>query len=164
MRTLFRPALPAVALAAIAAVAVVPVLASDAQTSNALDITVREKVRSVKIDDIKPRSRRDRLSQGDRVTTRQAMFDAGNRPIGTLYTDCVNVGATAQIFKATLQCSASYRFANGLVAAAGVARLNPGARLAITGGTGAYQGVRGEVEMAAPVKGYDSVDILHIVR
>ena len=72
MRTLVWPALPAVALAAIAAVAVVPVLASDAQTSNALDITVREKVRSVKIDDIKPRSRRDRLSQGDRVTTRQA--------------------------------------------------------------------------------------------
>ncbi|MDQ3632164.1 MAG: hypothetical protein M3417_13020 [Actinomycetota bacterium] len=157
-----RTAIPAIALAAVAAAVAIPALSSEAQTSGPRDITVREKVRTVKIDDLKPRSRDDRLSQGDRVLTRQELYDARNRRIGTLYTDCANVGGTAKVFKATLQCVVTYRFGDGQVEAAGVARLAPGQRLAIVGGTGAYKGVSGEVETAPPVKGYDSVDILHI--
>ncbi len=54
--------------------------------------------------------------------------------------------------------------ADGQVEAAGVAALAPGQRVAIIGGTGAYKGASGEVETAPPVKGYDTVDILHVDR
>lgn len=160
MRTSIRAALPAVGLASLAAAIAIPAISSEAQTSR--DITLREKVEAVNIDDIKPASKKQSLSQGDRVTTRQTLFDASNRRIGTLYTDCVNVGPTAQLFKATLQCEGTYRFSDGQVEIAGVARIAPGERFSITGGTGAYKGVAGEGETAAPVKGYDSVDILHL--
>ena len=58
----------------------------------------------------------------------------------------------------------TYRFADGQVEGAGVASLAPGQRVAITGGTGAYKGASGEVETAPPVRGYDTVDILHLQR
>ena len=163
MRKSVRPVLPAVALAVIAAGIVLPAISSNAQ-SGSRDITLREKVKSVKIDHVKSRSKGQRLSQGDRVTTRQTLFDASNKRIGTLYTDCVNLGATASLFKATLQCTATYRLGDGQIVIAGIAALRPGQHVPIVGGTGAYRGATGEAETAAPVKGYDTVDILHLDR
>lgn len=68
------------------------------------------------------------------------------------------------MFKATLQCTATYRFGDGQVVSAGVVRLDAarGQRFPIVGGAGAYASGRGEVEAAAPVKGYESVDVLHL--
>ncbi len=161
--TLGRRALGGAALAAIAAAAAIPAL-TGAQPSGPRDIIAREKVRTVKFVRAKPSTRGDRLDQGDRVITRQALFNQSDRAIGTLFTDCVNVGSATQVFKATLQCAATYRFSDGQVASAGVVRLSSarGARFPIVGGSGAYSSARGEVEAAAPVKGYDTVDVLHL--
>ncbi|MFL5825201.1 MAG: allene oxide cyclase barrel-like domain-containing protein [Thermoleophilaceae bacterium] len=160
---MFTPvrAITAAAVAALATAVAVPALTT-AQTSGTRDITVRERVQGVKMIDTSPRSRHERFSRGDRVVTEQALFSESGNRVGTLFTDCVGVGRTAQLFKATLLCSSTYRFRDGDVMTAAAVELAPGARGAIVGGTGAYKGVRGEGEAAPPVKGYDSVDVLHL--
>ncbi len=150
------------ALAALAAGAAIPAL-TGAQAPGGREITVRDKVRSVEFIHAKASTKGDRLATGDRVLTRQALFDTGNKPIGTLFTDCANLGPRAQVFKATLQCTVTYRFRDGQVVVAGLVSLaKPGARTPIVGGTGAYRLARGDVGNGAPVKGYDSVDVLRL--
>jgi hypothetical protein len=87
------------------------------------EITAREKVRSVRIVHQKRTTKGERLATGDRVLTRQAIFNAGGKASGTLFTDCANVGKTAAVFKATLQCTLTYRFGDGQIVSAGVVRL-----------------------------------------
>jgi hypothetical protein len=67
--------------------------------------------------------------------------------------------ASARVFAATLQCVASYLFADGQVVLTGV--LHVGTSAPVVGGSGAYRGARGEVTTAKPVNGYD-VDVLHL--
>lgn len=151
-------------LAAVAATAALPALGG-AQSSGGRDITLREKVRAVKFVHQQRSTRGDRLAMGDRVITRQGLFDEGNRSIGSFSTDCVNVGGKAQVFKATLQCTSIYQLGGGQVVSQGVVRLGssaPGPRIAIVGGTGAYKSATGEVGAGAPVQGYDTVDVLHL--
>jgi hypothetical protein len=68
----------------------------------------------------------DRMHMGDRVLTRQRLFDANDKAIGPLFTDCVNVGGSARVYKATLLCTASYRFAKGQFATVGAVVLGAG--------------------------------------
>jgi hypothetical protein len=109
-------------------------------------------------------ARSDRLAPGDRVLTRQALFGRDRRARGTLFTDCTNVGRTAEVFKATLQCTSTYRFEDGEIVSAGVVRLaaGPATGFPIVGGSGAYRGARGEITAGPPVKGFDSVDVLNL--
>jgi hypothetical protein len=105
------------------------------------------------------------LAMGDRVVTRQALYNDSNRKVGSFVTDCVNTGGKAQVFKATLLCTSIYRFSDGQVVSQGVVKLGSSpasARIAIVGGTGAYRAASGEVTAGAPVKGYDTVDVLHL--
>lgn len=150
-------------LAAIAAAAAIPAL-TGAQTPTTREIVAREKVRSVTFVKAKASTKGDCLATGDRVLTRQAIFDAANAPTGTLFTDCANVGPAAAVFQATLQCTATYRFRDGQIASAGIVKLSAGtgSRFPIVGGSGAYRSARGEVEAGVAVKGYDSVDLLHL--
>jgi NAD(P)-dependent dehydrogenase (short-subunit alcohol dehydrogenase family) len=62
----------------------------------------------------------DKHADGD--TPRQHLFDDANKTIGTLFTDCVNVGASARVLAATLQCTATDRFHDGQIVLAGVSR------------------------------------------
>lgn len=149
-------------LAAASAAVAVAACGSGASAAKNNDVTVYEKVRGVKTVDVRPRARHGQLSVGDRVLTRQLLFNSGGKRIGTLYTDCTSVGRKAPVFKATLQCTAAYRLSGGSVLASGVGGLQPGARLAITGGTGSHRSASGEVEFAKPAKGYDTVDVLHL--
>jgi hypothetical protein len=162
MTAMARRALPALALVAIGAVAV-PALTS-AQSSGARDITVREKVTWVRFLHQKTSTRGDRMLTGDRVLTYQRLYDQSSKRIGTLYTDCVNVGPAAHVYRATLLCTASYRLTEGQFATVGAIRLGgrPGASPTPIIGSGAYRGQHGEVASAPPVKGYESVDVLHI--
>jgi len=155
----------AAALAATTAAVALPALGG-AQTGDR-EITAREKVRSVKFVHQKRTTKGERLATGDRVLTRQAIFNAGGKASGTLFTDCANVGKAAAVFKATLQCTLTYRFGDGQIVSAGVVRLGSGgvaAAFPIVGGTGAYKGVRGEAKAGAPVKGFDSVDVLRFTN
>jgi hypothetical protein len=153
-------------LAAVATAAAIPALGG-AQTSGAHDVTLREKVRAVKFVHQQRSTRADTLALGDRVITRQELFDESNRSVGSFSTDCVNVGRKAQVFKATLQCTSVYQLAGGQLVAQGVVRLSastPASRIAIVGGAGAYKSVGGEVGAGAPVRGYDTVDVMHLDR
>ena len=162
MFTPFR-AVSAAAVAALAAAVAIPAFTT-AQTTGVRDITVRNKVRAVQFVHVKRSDRGERLGKGDRVITSQRLFNDSDDAVGTLSTDCVNVGASAHVFKATLQCTSTYRFKDGEVVTAGVVVLSagPATRFPIVGGSGAYRGAHGEVSPGASVKGYDSVDALHL--
>jgi hypothetical protein len=151
----------AAALAALAAAAIPGLTAANG--SSGRDITVREKLADVAFVHTGS-ARGERLAMGDRVITRQAMFDTNDRRLGTLMTDCVNTGSTAQVFKAALQCVSTYRFKGGQVVGAGAVRLadGPANTFPIVGGSGAYRGASGQIEAGAPVPGYESVDVLHL--
>jgi len=155
-------AIAGAAIVAVTAAAAIPAI-TGAQTPTTHDITVREKVRLVKFVHVKPGKSGDRLGPGDRVITKQALFDESNAEIGAFFTDCVSIGPAAQVFKATLQCTSTYRLRDGQIVTTGVVRLSAsGIRFPIVGGAGAYSSARGEVEPGAPVNGYDSVDVLHV--
>jgi hypothetical protein len=160
--TMPRRAPAALALVAASAIAL-PALTS-AQSTGARDITVREKVTWVRFLHQKTSTRGDRMLTGDRVLTYQRLYDESAKRIGALYTDCVNVGSAAHVYKATLLCTASYRLSHGQFATVGAIRLGgrPGASPTPIIGSGAYRGQHGEVASAPPVKGYESVDVLHI--
>jgi hypothetical protein len=158
--TMSRRALPALAIVAAVAVAL-PALTS-AQSTGARDITVREKVQSIRFVHQSRSTKGDRLATGDRLLTRQHLFDDANKAIGTLFTDCVNLGGSARVFAATLQCTASYRFDDGQIVLTGLLHVGTaGTSAPIAGGSGAYRGARGEVTTGKPEKGYD-IDVLHI--
>lgn len=72
------------------------------------------------------------------------------------------MGDKATLFKATLACTGTYRLPGGSIVASGASPIAPGQKLAITGGTGSHRSASGEVEIAKPSKGYDSVDVLHL--
>ena len=151
------------AVLALSAAVAIPALTS-AQTVGEREITVREKVRGAKFVHVNRSRRGERLAQGDRVLTRQALFADDGRAVGTLFTDCANVGRAADVFKATLQCVSTYRFKDGEVVSAGVAVLSAGGtiRFPIVGGSGAYRGAHGEVTSGKPAKGYQGSDVLHL--
>ena len=155
-----KRAMTCAALGAAALAGAIPALTA-AQTTGGQDITVREQVLGLKFVRSGARPHGDRLATGDRVVSRQAMFDAAGQRTGTLFTDCVNVGTTARVFSAHMQCTATYRFSAGELVAVGETRLGPSARLAIAGGTGAYWSARGEVTTGARQGRYD-VDVIHL--
>jgi hypothetical protein len=157
-----RRALPALAIVAAVAVAVALPALTSAQSTGARDITVREKVQSIRFVHQQRSTKGDRLATGDRLLTRQRLFDDAKRTIGTLFTDCVNVGASARVFAATLQCIATYRFDDGQVVLSGLLHVGTaGTSAPIAGGSGAYRGARGEVTTGKPEKGFD-IDVLHL--
>lgn len=152
------------AVAATAAAAVALPALGGAQSGAEEVITVQERVLRINVADVPPRARGERgpVSQGDRITTVQSLHDAGGARVGTLTTDCVAMGRPAPIFRVQLQCQVVYRLGADQLTAAGVFRLSPGARLAITGGTGRFTGARGVVESVAPARGFDSADTIRI--
>lgn len=159
---------PASLIAAGAAVALsaaiaVPALTS-AQSTADRTITANEKVQAVTKDDLAPKSR-TRVSLGDRLLSRQSMFDSTGKRTGTLYTDCAGVGPTRRLQGRTsvaLLCTAAYTFSDGQILTGGRFSLDGKGVLAITGGTGAYTGARGSVRSARPAKGFDSTDVITI--
>jgi hypothetical protein len=158
--------LSAAALAAVAGAAAIPALTTGQEPTPGKDIVVREKVLDLRFVHQSRATKGDRMRMGDRVLTRQRLFDDSNKPIGRLFTDCVNVGGSARVFDATLLCTASYRFAKGQFATVGAIRLGAGIGNSPTPivGSGIYRGLHGEVASAPPVKGYESADVLRLDR
>ncbi|MGI8622876.1 MAG: allene oxide cyclase barrel-like domain-containing protein [Solirubrobacteraceae bacterium] len=151
----------AAAMAVAASATAIPALTS-AQPSGRT-ITVHEKVTGLKFVHHDKATKGDKLAMGDAVVTRQSMKDDDGRALGTLFTDCTNVGAKAPVFKAKLECLMTYKFSDGEVTAAGVATLSdPNVSFPIVGGSSAYTGASGTVTPGKPGKGDDSVDVLHI--
>ncbi len=162
MKTKATRLVAAAAVAALSAAIAAPTLTS-AQAPPATTITVQEKVQTVAQDDVAPKSRRGRVSVGDRLITRQSLFDASKQRLGTLYTDCTSVGATGTFPRLTLLCTVTYNLTAGQIVAAGTVRFDDdNAEIPIVGGSRAYTGARGTVKTAKPMQGYDSADAITI--
>jgi hypothetical protein len=151
------------AAAAIAAATAIPGL-TGAQTTGEREITVRMKVRSGAQLQHRKNAKGDKLATGDAVLTRLAMFSPDGAALGSAYSECTNVGAKAGVFNAVLQCVQTYRFKDGQIVTAGVAKFSQLENLSIpiVGGSGAYRSASGSVGAGKPVKGFDSVDVLHL--
>ena len=107
-----------------------------------------------------------RMATGDQLIVRLRMSAPDGAALGTAHTDCVNVGPKAPTPRALLQCTQTYRFADGQIVTSGVVRFAEldSLAVAVTGGSGAYRGVRGQAVAGAPAVGADSVDVLELSR
>jgi len=168
MKRKHTSAIAAAAAVALSAAIAVPALTS-AQAPNARTITLQERIQTAVGDDVAPKSKRGpimspngRVSAGDRLVTRQGVFDSAGKRIGLLYTDCTGVGPTKPLFQgARLLCTVTYKLPDGEIVAAGALSLT-GFEIPIVGGSGAYAGAEGTVKTIKPAKGYDSADVITI--
>lgn len=90
-----------------------------------------------------PESRRFRLSMGDELVARTPVLDrAGGGRRGTLYGHAVVVRGK-RFEKATFEVQAVLALGDGTITLAGLAGDATNRPIAVTGGTGAYDGARG---------------------
>ena len=153
-------ALSLVAAALAAAILDHFVLSAGAQATDR-EITVRMKFKG---SSYVKHGRGEQLRPGDVLTVRLAMVSPSGVTVGSANTECVNVGRKAAVANATLQCVQTYRFRDGQIVTAGLVKFSALDDLAIpiVGGSGAYRGASGQVTSGAPVKGFDSVDVLQL--
>lgn len=159
-----RAAAATLILASGAAAAVAIPAMTGAQPDGERTITVRMKVVNGSTVQHRKRTGSDTLATGDGLLVRLTMHSPAGARIGSAYADCVNVGPRARAIRATLQCTQTYRFADGQIVTAGVVRFSrlEGLSVAVVGGSGAYSGARGELVSGKPAKGYASVDVLRL--
>jgi hypothetical protein len=107
---------------------------------------------------------RGKMSPGDQLIVRTAMFNTSGARVGSAYLSCVGVGKKAPAAVATQQCTQTYEFKDGQVVGSAILRFDEIEKLsaAIVGGSGTYSGANGQVTSTRPPKGYDSADILHL--
>lgn len=148
-------------VAAMTAATALPAL-TGAQTTDAREITVRMKVTAGA--QAQHGKKGETLATGDSVLVRLKMSSAAGAALGTAYTECVNVGTRAKGERATLQCMQTYKFKDGQIVTAGIVNFSQlnGLSIPIIGGSGAYRGATGHLTAGAPVRGFDSVDVLHL--
>jgi len=151
-----------VVVGAIAGATAIPAL-TGAQTNGAREITVRMKVRDGTEIHHAKRPKGDKPAPGDAVIIRLKMFSPTGTAIGSAYTECVKVGRAGGL-RAPLQCMQTYNFRDGQIVTAGVVRFSDleSISIPIVGGSGAYRGASGQLTAGEPVKGFASVDVLHL--
>jgi Allene oxide cyclase len=133
--------------------AAIAVLASagGAQGPGERTFTVTEKDEHVALVDLPPRSpdrRNPRISPGDLDVFTTKLFDASGRRVGRTDAHCIAVRAGRSFDRARFHCNGTATFRDGTIAvsvAFGDGQAEEDVRLAITGGTGAYEGARGSV-------------------
>ena len=88
--------------------------------------------------------RNPRFSVGDALIFTTPLFDEAKTRIGSVHVYCaVTVGGN-NFTRASLQCNGTYVLRDGtLAASAAVIKGNP--KIAVVGGTGAYEGARGSI-------------------
>ncbi len=150
-----------VAVATITAATAIPAMTA-AQATGAKEITVRMKVTSGA--QAQHGKKGETLATGDAVLIRLRMTSPTGAALGTAFAECVNVGTRAKGEQATMQCTQTYRFKDGQIVVAGVVKFSQlkGLAIPIIGGSGAYRGASGQLTDGAPVRGFDSVDVLQL--
>jgi hypothetical protein len=138
-----RTAIPFAAVAAAAAAAVAIPAVSQSQTSGERTLTLTARTTSVKVVDLPPRRK---SSSGD-VLVSITRLSADGRRVGTGHLSCGVTRGSGTFEGATYQCAGTQQLRDGTITFAGVAKLGSARviRIAVTGGTGAYDGVTGEV-------------------
>jgi hypothetical protein len=103
------------------------------------------------------RSRRNpRFSGGDLHVFTSRVFNEANVRVGRVYAYCVAVRGGRDFTKAAFRCSGTFALRDGTIAVSAAFRGNQDDEdvpLAVTGGTGAYEGARGSVTARALPRG-----------
>ena len=156
-------AIVATGAVACAAAAVPALTGAQAPAPGPRDVTVLMKVQAGH-EVAHAKKPKGKMSPGDQLIVRLAMFNTSGARVGSAYLSCVGVGKKAPAAVATQQCTQTYEFKDGQIVASGIVRFNQIEKLsvAIAGGSGAYKGASGDITSGKPAKGYDSVDILHL--
>ena len=144
------PRLLTVVAGAFAATILAVVLASGGSAQQPgermLTFTERNNLTTFKLVDNPPRSREGnlRLSLGDMFVFTSPLFDAANeRRVGRLATTCTVI-KRGSFDTAGFQCATSIRLRDGTIEGQGLSGFGrTSVRLAIVGGTQAYEGARG---------------------
>ena len=142
------PRLSTVVAAAVATSTLVVVLASSgsaqAPGERTLTFTTRNDVANFKRVDNPPKSRSgDRLSVGDMFVFAQPLFnEANDRRVGRVFTTCTAI-KRGTFDTAGFQCATSFRLHDGTIEAQGLSGFGrTPLRIAVVGGTHAYEGAR----------------------
>jgi hypothetical protein len=136
----------AISLAAVAALSVAVAIPAvgQSQSPDERTVTVTAHTASVKVVDLAPRGR---VAAGDMLVGVSRLRDSAGRRVGTSYLNCGIAKGSRTFERALFQCTGTHRLKGGTITIAGVARLGSAKviRIAVTGGTGAYRGVTGEL-------------------
>jgi len=137
--------------AAAAAVAVIAAFAGSGSANHPGSRTVvlqeLERGSVFKFIDHSPRSRRRgfraTISTGDQFVFRSPVQNQAGQRAGTLHALCTATRGGRNFERATFMCNGSYRLTDGQLAVQVVFSGEGPTVLAVTGGTGAYEGARG---------------------
>ena len=133
----------AVGLAAVAALGVAALIPSVGQSQAPRTITLDSHTKSVKVVDLPPRGK---SSAGDLVMAISTLRNSEGARVGTEYIDCNLTGRARTFESANYSCTSTQKLRDGTITFAGNLRL--AAReitVAVTGGTGAYDGASGNL-------------------
>ncbi len=87
--------------------------------------------------------RNPRFSAGDGFVFTTPLFNTSNKRIGNIHVQCA-VTRGGNFRRASSQCNGTFDLRNGTLAASAVLN-GENAKIAIVGGTGAYEGARGSI-------------------
>jgi hypothetical protein len=158
-----RLALTATATAALAAAIGLP--AATARPAGPRTIELVEHAAALSAVDLPPvaSSATSPPSRGDEIVFTKPLTTPNGHKAGTLHAVCTVTRPRRSIETAVYQCEATYVLRKGRITAQTVAPVGTASRLvlAVTGGTGAYAGARGEV---VSKQGETATDTIHLVR
>jgi hypothetical protein len=88
--------------------------------------------------------RNPRFSVGDALIFTTPLFTTANKRNGTVHIFCAVTVGGKNFSRASLQCNGTYVLREGTLAAS-AAVINGNPKIAVVGGTGAYEGARGSI-------------------
>jgi hypothetical protein len=141
---------PIAALAPAVVVAALLASTGGAQQPDERTFTFVESESSAAFGDVAPRSPggRERFSGGDQKVFTSNVFDEANRRVGTGDYQCIAVRGARTFARVRFQCSGTVTLRDGSIVLAvgyGGNQDDEDVLIAVTGGTGAYEGARGQV-------------------
>ena len=98
------------------------------------------------------------ISAGDAVVVTERALDETGRRVGTAHVHCVATLGSKNPDKASAQCAATLKLRDGDIMGAFVFRGEEPRTVAVTGGTGAYEGARGSITFAEKKIGRSTLD------
>jgi len=132
----------------------------------------RDEAGSFRFVDAKPFTRVSRrgprkISVGDALVLGIPLFSdaAATQRAGRLRVHCLAMNASRRFDRVSFMCDGIYTLQGGTLAVSALVRVPEGAatfRLAVVGGTGAYEGANGQVTIEDPERG-NSKDTIHLV-
>jgi allene oxide cyclase-like protein len=132
----------AVGLAAVAALGIAALIPSVGQSQGERTINLTARSLSVKAVDLPPRG----VSAGDQVVAINILRNADGERMGTGQLSCGVTRRARSIERATYQCIGTDKLKDGTITFSGVAKLSAQRiTVAVTGGTGAYDGANGQL-------------------